>query len=147
MAVYKLIQWGLIALSSTGVPALAAPAGTNSALVGHCTRKWAGDPSMIQYCIRNQVTEYVRAERTGTNSATLEKCKARYGSDYSMVNACIRNEERQAGSSGLVGYEEEGLLPEAGDNPPTFVNGVRINTCSSGVLCFGQMMDAIRMRQ
>jgi hypothetical protein len=125
------------------VGASAAPPGTNSMLVNHCRQKWAGDGEMIEYCIRKQVTEYRRAEFSGASQETLDRCQARYGSDYSMINACITNGSRGSWSS--TSSVEDNSSP--GEKLPAYVNGIRINTCSNGELCYYQMLRALQRGQ
>lgn len=72
-------------------PILAAPEGTIGRLVRECVRQWAGDNSMIQYCVREQNLSYQRVQQSGASRETVGKCEQRWGDDYSMVFACIKN--------------------------------------------------------
>ena len=123
--------------------ASAAPPGTNSMLVMFCREQWAGDGGMIDYCIKKQVTEYRRAEASGASPAIKSKCKAEYGSDYSMINACIRNESRTSGSQKSQSGGEE----TSRKNLSTYVNGIKIDVCSSGELCYYQILRPLQLQQ
>ena len=123
----------------------AAPQGTIGNLMQNCKEKWSGDIGMIDYCMKNQIMDYKRVQQSPLSSQEKQSCKERWGNDYGMVDACIRNgTESPSPSSSPTNVQ---YFDKPGDTatPKTFVNGRRINICSHGEVCFGQIMEAIRL--
>ena len=139
---FLIVNLGALWLTLQAV-ASAAPPGTNSMLVNHCRQKWLGDASMIEYCIKEQIKDYRRVESSGASQDVAARCTAQYGSDYAMIKACVTNNSRIYGSSG----SSEEVYPSSDKRLPVYANGVKIDICSNGELCYFQLLRALQRLQ
>jgi hypothetical protein len=140
---FSLLASALLGLAiQPAVLAQGAPQGTIGGLFRSCQQKWGGDARMMNYCMKNQVLDYNRVKNSGDDQATQE-CKERYGSDYSMVRACLSNKRGQSSEAQATTQAFDEMRPAG--TPSTFVNGIRIDTCSHGKLCYGQILDAMHL--
>lgn len=98
---------------------------------------------MIDFCMKNQILDFNRVRNSGASDQATQECKERYGSDYSMVKACLSNKRGQASTVPTTTQTFNEL--RAADAPTPIVNGLKIDTCSHGEVCYGQMLDAMRL--
>lgn len=100
---------------------------------------------MIDYCMKNQVLDYKRVEQSPVEGQVKQNCKKKWGSDYGMVQACIGNSAGRSSSSPSATNVQYFDKPGDTGASKTFVNGRQINKCSHGEVCFGQIVEAMRL--
>lgn len=133
-----------IAIQSSAL-AQVTPQGTIGGLTQHCKDKWGGDIGMIDYCMKNQILDYKRVQQSPVNSQAKQGCQERWGNDFGMVQACIRNSAGRPAPSPSASNVQYFDNPGDTEAPKASVNGRQINKCSHGEVCYGQMLEAMRL--